>query len=93
MRFDQIDLLVLAARNLGGIIMAGGVIGAVISWAKLGRNDPFLWGIWFNVFLAGLALTLVATGVLAQIVTARAAQDAAADIRAMRRAAESATKG
>lgn len=90
MRFDQIDILVEFARWIGAAIAAGGLIGAVITWASLPRHDPFLWGIWFSTILSGIGLIIFATGVLAQIVTARAAQDALTELKRIRVATETA---
>lgn len=90
MRFDGIDILVDLSRLLGGALMGIGLIGGIANWVKLQRGDVFYWPLWTSSFFSGLALIIICTGVLAQIITARASQDSLTELRAIRKAVESA---
>jgi hypothetical protein len=92
MRFSQVDILIDIARNIGGAIMAISIVSGLVNWLKLERGDVFLWPIWVSGFLAGLSLIVVCTGVLAQIVTARATQDSLFELRKIRAELESTRK-
>lgn len=89
MRFSQIDIFIDLARLLGGAMMLASALGAIANWISLDRGDLFFWHFWFSAFCTGLGLVVVCTGVLAQIVTARATQDALHELRKIREAAES----
>lgn len=84
MRFDQIDILIMGARNLGGILLGGSILGGVITFAKVERGDDINLIPWISGALSGLGLVIVCTGVLAQIVTSRAAQDGLQELRAIK---------
>lgn len=84
MRFDQIDILVLAARNLGGLLMAGAMLGAAVTYGTTGPREDFILWPWVWLLLSGLSLVVFCTGVMAQIVTARAVQDGLIELRAIK---------
>lgn len=84
MRFDQIDILVMLSRVFGGLMIAGGAVGGFVAAMAAGpRSDPALWP-WVALALSGLWLVNFCTGVLAQIETARAAQDSLQELRAIK---------
>lgn len=84
MRFDQIDILVMLSRVLGGLMIAGAAVGGFVAFMASGpRSEPALWP-WVALALSGVMLVNFCTGVLAQIVTARAAQDSLKELREIR---------
>lgn len=81
MRFDQIDIYVFGTRNLGGIMLVGSTIGAVITFGTAERGESIAVWPWISLALFSLVLIMICTGVLAQIVTARCAQDSLKELR------------
>lgn len=84
MRFSEIDIFVMFSRILGGLILAAGVAGCAYTFFTRERGAVLDFWPWIALALSGVWLVNFCTGVLAQIVAARATQDTVEELKALR---------